>query len=648
MISIIIFQYHKNTFLTQIDTTYKTKFIEELKKGIIHPSFNGNIDLPYHELNNLHLLLQNQYKESSGEKDWKPKNSPNSFENICNDINSKFCIEEKENLSIKPEYLRNFFYPRKILKENESYGFRKAIIEILYLYSTAKMRNEYNNSVTLYIMCENQDKDEIKELTNNLNLIDNIIKPIIGNTNILNELKKKSGECLALFISKNLLNSEYLLGQCVDANEGLLMNEAELKNVFFIISNECTKGQFNIYDSTSIAKMSNSWNIKSNKLKKSINKLFRFNKNIKLEHVRQIEKLKNGLWGFLSLVTGKYNGHSFILPNQSIEFKNLLYDFRNSELNIRLKTIKNKEELILHSNKIILLTDRRKRIFPPEPYFNPNEITKLIKIDVEDFSNVFIKNEYENPTGTHKDRMAWEIVLKYKDLFNLKNQSGYSNYNGPNLSIISYGSAAFSLQYFFRLYGIPKLKVLIDKSFKKKDVVKHLEDIGCEMYYYDLSKRLLNSEDIKELTSNKDGFDITYREPMDASAKLFYDYLSFEILNESPDYCFIPFGTGDLFLNVIKILEMQFMLKKSSNNFDHRFSGNLDILRKCNFMASTTINRESSLDKLYSYFHPNRKAYVREVKNLIKYGYIGKLSNIINVSEENVLKSMIIAKKNQG
>jgi len=54
--------------------------------------------------------------------------------------------------------------------------------------------------------------------------------------------------------------------------------------------------------------------------------------------------------------------------------------------------------------------DPNKPEFPPE---NPHwPFTPVKKIEVLDFEDVWLKDESVNPTGTHKDRMAWCVGSK--------------------------------------------------------------------------------------------------------------------------------------------------------------------------------------------------------------------------------------------
>jgi LPS O-antigen subunit length determinant protein (WzzB/FepE family) len=78
---------------------------------------------------------------------------------------------------------------------------------------------------------------------------------------------------------------------------------------------------------------------------------------------------------------------------------------------------------------------------------------------------------------------------------------------------------------------------------------------------------------------------------------------------------------------------------------DPRFFGNIENLMKCNFMAATTNQPNSVLDKLYSSFLPSMesfKKYIERLKN--DYSCIGNQSGFFNVREDSVSQAIEIAK----
>lgn len=71
-----------------------------------------------------------------------------------------------------------------------------------------------------------------------------------------------------------------------------------------------------------------------------------------------------------------------------------------------------KEESILGSIVIASENNPRRPEFPPgKPRF---PATPTYRINVPGFSDVWLKDESVNPTGTHKDRLAWEIAVTYR------------------------------------------------------------------------------------------------------------------------------------------------------------------------------------------------------------------------------------------
>lgn len=280
---------------------------------------------------------------------------------------------------------------------------------------------------------------------------------------------------------------------------------------------------------------------------------------------------------------------------------------------------------------------------PTKPEFPPNNpkfpATPTYRIKVPGFSNVWLKDENGNHTGTHKDRMAWEIVVTYRDFLLAKKRGQIKEL--PRVSIISSGSAAVAIQTMLRNYGLPNLKVLMD-AYMEPIQVRRLKKIGCEVYQTDLSKKPLHWREILTLTHNPNGFDITSSEALDPTTR-FYDWMSYEILNSSPDYCFIPFGTGNLYENILNINKREV----STQHHDPRFNGNVSRLRNCNFLGATTNNPKTKADKLYSPHLPFVH-YDEQWIRLYRYsGFCGLESNVHLLKEEYLDKASELAETQQ-
>jgi hypothetical protein len=299
--------------------------------------------------------------------------------------------------------------------------------------------------------------------------------------------------------------------------------------------------------------------------------------------------------------------------------------------------LSSEEDRILDSIVVASENDPERPEFPPD---NPRfPATPTYKIRVPSFSNVWLKDESVNPTGTHKDRMAWEIVVTYRD-FLLAKKSGEFKGDLPQMSLISSGSAAIAIQSMLKKYKLPDLKVLIDARVKPR-ILRTLETLGCGVYETDLSKRALVTDDILKMTDNEDGFDITSSEELGPTTR-FYDWMSYEIINSSPDYCFIPFGTGNLYENILNINRREVSAKRH----DPRFDGDVKKLKRCNFIGATTNNPKSKADKLYSQHLPFAHFNEPWIRLYKRANFCGPDSNVYLVKEEYIDQALDVAKNN--
>lgn len=288
------------------------------------------------------------------------------------------------------------------------------------------------------------------------------------------------------------------------------------------------------------------------------------------------------------------------------------------------------EERILQAINVRSDNDPLNPEFPPE---NPRfPATPTFKIAVPGFSNVWFKDESVNPTGTHKDRMAWEMVVTYKDFLLAKKRGVLERL--PQMSIITSGSAGYAIQIRLQEYGLPNLKCLVDIEIDRR-VERSLKEIGCEVYKTPLSSKALNWKEILALTKNRDGIDITSSDALDPNTR-FYDWLSYEIINSSPDYCFIPFGTGNLYENILNICKKEITAKEH----DPRFKGDVGRLRKCNFIGATVNRKTSKADKLYSPHLPFVHFGEQWIRLYRYAAYCGDESNVYVVQERYIDRAM--------
>lgn len=301
-------------------------------------------------------------------------------------------------------------------------------------------------------------------------------------------------------------------------------------------------------------------------------------------------------------------------------------------------------EYLFKTIKINSSKDVRAPEFPPAPFYQPRfPASEIHSFRVPGFNNVWIKDESTNPTGSHKDRMALEIVVQYKAF--LESLKFKKRHNIPQLSIISSGSAALSIQHMLNLYRIPtRLRVLHDISLKL-EILNNLEQCGCLLFPCDLSLRQLTSEEIKQRTENFNGIDLTYREIIDPNNDNYYDWMSYETINHNADYCFVPFGTGDLFINILKIAKREFINSLVSRN-DSRYSGSIETLRRTIYFGATTDLKDSKLTKLYSAYLPSFQSHLKYLEECKKVMSCGSETSVLRVDEKYVYKAAEIAADN--
>jgi hypothetical protein len=199
-----------------------------------------------------------------------------------------------------------------------------------------------------------------------------------------------------------------------------------------------------------------------------------------------------------------------------------------------------------------------------------------------------------------------------------------------------------SIQHMLNLYRIPtRLRVLYDLRLDDA-IVRNMENCGCLLFPCDLSGTQLSSEQIKLKTDNVDGIDLTHRDMIDPNNDNYYDWMSYEIINHNARHCFVPFGTGDLFINIVKIAKREHINSLVNRN-DSRYMGNVGMLRKTNFYAARTELRGSRLTKLYADYLPSLGAQISYIEECKRVRSCGPGTCLFNVAEEFVDQALELA-----
>lgn len=293
------------------------------------------------------------------------------------------------------------------------------------------------------------------------------------------------------------------------------------------------------------------------------------------------------------------------------------------------------EQKILESIKVPSENDPKHPEFPP---YNPKfPATPTYKIKVSGFSNVWLKDESINKySGTHKDRFAWEVVILYRNFLRAKKRAQFKGHL-PTFSIISSGSAAIAIGRMLKEYNLPKLHVLVDINLDQK-IYEAITRSHCRVFKTDLRIKPLSPKEILSLTDNEGGFDLTSNQAVGLETGN-YDWMSYEILNNSPEYCFIPFGTGTLFEKVLEINKLEVGYGKR----DPRFKGDTETLATCNFMGVTTKYPDSIADKLFAHHLPFPKIDEDWIRFYITSGFCGTQTGIYLIKEKFLEEAVDVA-----
>jgi len=284
---------------------------------------------------------------------------------------------------------------------------------------------------------------------------------------------------------------------------------------------------------------------------------------------------------------------------------------------------------------------------PKHPEFPPHSprfpATPMIRI--EDAScALYVKDESQNPTGNHKDRWAWEQLLLYRERLEVLLEGADRRSKPiriPRLSMISSGTGAYALQVLLRLYGLPSIKVLVDLKRTPEAVKERLRLAGASVYSHDLDEEFLGDTDVRRLTFNEGGTDITTRDLMKPHTARFYDWLVCEILTLTPKYIFLPVGTGELFVNIITFLES---LANSTNKDDRLVKINHANFLGIHVLGATAKEPRTAMNKLYAKFPPIApKEITAKIDELKKKGILGRHSSLSAITDEEASVAMELA-----
>lgn len=296
------------------------------------------------------------------------------------------------------------------------------------------------------------------------------------------------------------------------------------------------------------------------------------------------------------------------------------------------------------------------------PMFSENDpqkpewlATPVFSVDLSSkgYGLIYIKDESHlpsNPTGTIKDRLAWELVTLYRDyarsLYLRKVhgllQSEKRKLRVPRLCIITAGNMGISISYAFKKYLLPPIKLLGDLSLSG-EILAYLKNLHVDIYLTDLSSKALSPEEIKQLTNNRNGIDISSLTSIEPQA-VFYDWHVHEAFNEQPDEIYVPYGSGRLFENYITWQERS-VRNEMSKKRDSRLAVPLEKIISLNIFGAEPQRSSSVADKLTKRYNPFRILEKSDIHALSQLSFSGSTSGVYKVSEKKIEEAYTILQR---
>lgn len=263
----------------------------------------------------------------------------------------------------------------------------------------------------------------------------------------------------------------------------------------------------------------------------------------------------------------------------------------------------------------------------------------VIPLEVESHL-VYIKNEADmqsNPTGTFKDRMAWEMTAVYRDYARglwLKRGAinGDLPREVPRLTLLSAGNAGASLAYFFAKYQLPPPKILIPSSTPQERIAK-LQSLHADVYMVDTERKSLTAQEIKQLTNNEQGVDLTSVKILQPEL-VFYDWHVHESFGENPDEIYVPYGSGRLMENYLAWQEKT--MRNDSGKKDPRLNAPVHQVISLNIFGVQPEKQDSCADHLTTAYNPFTLFDDHDISALVHLAWTGKNTGIYPVRGEYI------------
>jgi len=289
-----------------------------------------------------------------------------------------------------------------------------------------------------------------------------------------------------------------------------------------------------------------------------------------------------------------------------------------------------------------------------DPHHPEWQETPIIPLDLspEGYGELYVKNEADrasNPTGTIKDRAAWELATLYRDFARalyLKLRLGrltkeeLEGIPVPRLSFITSGNEGRAVAERFKLHDLPPPKLIVGQDILPA-YLESLKALRADLYSVDLNEKL-DADAIRRVSNNEGGIDITSVRSLQPQT-IFYDWHVHEAFNFSPDKIFVPYGSGRLAENYL-YWQMRTMRNEGNNTRDPRLKASAGSVVSMDILAAEPSSPTSVADKLTAPFKPFLLFRDSDINALAHVHFTGRETNKYPVSESSINEAFSLLK----
>lgn len=277
---------------------------------------------------------------------------------------------------------------------------------------------------------------------------------------------------------------------------------------------------------------------------------------------------------------------------------------------------------------------------PSRPEWPPTPVRKL---QIEGYGNVWIKDESDkksNPTGTMKDRAAWEMAVLYRDMamayydeliFNKLTENELNAIPIPRLTFITAGNEGIAVAARFAEHNLPPPKLIIGIA-TDPHIAQALYATRADIYPVDLSSHSLTEQEVLQLSENDQGSNAESPFTFEP-ASIFYDWHVHESFNEEPDGIFVPKGSGRLSENYIH-WQGRTIDNQSAGTPDPRLKADWKKVRDMSIIAVETAYPNTKAKILYAKFKPFLFFQDRDIASRVDFRRTGRLTQTLRLTAE--------------